>query len=163
MYKGIKSKAQTSLILIVLVIIIMMGLGVFFIISSIQTRPTEYNNLYTHNLLISILRKNTGYKTPCYTFSETLACAMLTSYKRCGTMTCREVLDNLLPGLIEDVLKPNLGYYMVIQPENYEIAGGDRITYGNPNVEGNPNKWVANERILQYESNIRVELILSEM
>jgi hypothetical protein len=51
---------------------------------------------------------------------------------------------------------------MIIQPERWEIVGGERIEYGNPGVARKIPRWTANERILQYESNLQIQLIIAE-
>ena len=156
---------QTSMIMMVIVIIIFMGLGVFLVSTFIQSEPSDYENLYTHNLLISVLRKNTGYKTPCDTVSSVISCAHLTG-RECTSQlnvrkSCREVADEIVPGLIETTIKPSYDYFMVIQPENYDVAGGTRITYGNPSVDDRVPHYTANEKVLQYDFDLRIELILA--
>jgi hypothetical protein len=160
----VKRKGQTSMILIVFVIIIMMALGVFLLISSIESPPSEYENLYVHNLLLSVLRKDTGYRSPCSTISETIASVVLTPGRNCGGKSNSEVLDEILPVAIESILagKPKYDYYISIRPESYEQFGGTSKSYGNPSLEQRERKWVANEKILQYDSNIRIMLILAE-
>jgi hypothetical protein len=155
---------QTSMILMVFIILIMMALGVFFLISTIESPPSEYENLYVHNLLLSVLRKDTGYRNPCSTISETISSVVMTSGMSCGGKSNVEVLDEIMKPTIETILaeKPKYDYFIRIQPENYDIAGGTTKSYGNPDLLNREMKWVANEKILQYESNIRVMLVLAE-
>lgn len=158
------SKGQTSMILMVFVILIVMTLGVFFIIFTIETPGSEYEHLFVHNLLLSVLRKDTGYRSPCSTISETIGSVVMTRGMSCGGKTNVEVLDETIKPAIETILrdKPKYDYFIRIRPENYDIAGGMTRSYGNSELLNRERKWVANEKILQYESNIRVMLILAE-
>ncbi len=157
-------KGQTSMILMVFVILIMMTLGVLFLTYTIESPSSEYENLFVHNLLLSVLRKDTGYRSPCSTISETIGSVVMTQGMNCGGKTNVEVLDETIKPAIETILqdKPKYDYFIRIRPENYDIAGGMTRSYGNPELLDREMKWVANEKILQYESNIRVMLVLAE-
>ncbi len=161
---------QTSLVMIVLIMLIFIVAGLYLLVSSFTTEETEYYNLYAHNLLVSVMRAKTGYKNPCETVSDTLYCAMTRLGKQCKHLRdetikkdCREVADEVTPELIRKVLatKPSLDYYMIIQPEDPRTLGGETITYGNPDVKNRRNTWTANERILRYQTNLQVQLILA--
>lgn len=165
-----KRKGQTTLVMIVLIIIIFIGVGLFLLISAFKTEETEYYNLYTHNLLVSVMRAKTGYNNPCETVSDTLYCAMTRLGKQCKHLKdeaikkgCREVTDEVTPELIRKVLttKPSLDYYMIIQPEDPEHLGGETITYGNPDIQNRGSTWTANERVLRYQTNLQIQLILA--
>ena len=158
------SKAQTSMVMLVLVLVVFMGLGIFFLSTMIQAEPSDYENLYTHNLLISVLRKSTDYGQPCETVASVASCfhRQIECRNNFGVKkTCREIADEIIPQLIEDTIKPGYDYYMIIQPENYDIAGGPSITYGNPAVEDRVPHFTANEKVLQYDFDLRIELIVA--
>ncbi|MCD6590854.1 MAG: hypothetical protein J7K72_02685 [Candidatus Aenigmarchaeota archaeon] len=152
---------QTSMLVMVLAIIVIMALGVFLITSSIKPQSDEYNNLYVHNLLLSVLRANTGYRQPCDTIASAISCASLTPDRSCEGMSCYQFSARNIPAVIREVIKPSFDYYMIVQPENWEIVGGERITYGNPDVAKKRSRWTANEKILQYESNLQIQLIIA--
>ncbi|NIO21390.1 MAG: hypothetical protein GTN76_11795 [Candidatus Aenigmarchaeota archaeon] len=165
-----KFRGQTSLVLIVLMIIVFVAVGLFLLISAFTVEETEYYNLYAHNLLVSVMRAKTGYKSPCETVSDTLYCTLTRLGKKCKLTKdesikkdCREVADEITPILIRKVLttKPSLDYYMIIQPEDPEHLGGETINYGNPDVKNRPRKWTANERVLRYQTNLQIQLILA--
>ncbi len=155
-------KGQTSMIVIVLMIIIMMGMGVFLLFSSIREPATEFNNYYAHNLLISVLRTHTGYGPPCTTVSETVSSAYLHPGTTCQGKPKTEVLEEIIPSLMGSVLRGSLEYYMVIEPESWDVSGGRRLEFGREWVDSAKNRWVANEKVLQYGSNLRVKLVISE-
>jgi len=163
-------QGQTSLVMIVLLIVVFIGIGMFLLITSFTTEETDYYNLYAHNLLVSVMRAKTGYRSPCDTVADTVYCAMTGLGKQCRYLRddtvkkdCGEVSDEMTPQLIRKVLatKPSLDYYMIIQPEDPEYRGGETITYGNPDVQKRGRTWTANERILQYQTNLQVTLILA--
>lgn len=160
-----KKSGQTSMILIVLVIIIFMVIGIFLFISSIKPEHDEYYNLYAHNLLLSVLRRNTGYGGDCETISSTITCASMTEYRECGNTNCRELSKQIVPDLIEQVIKPTFDYCVIVEPEISVTADEtNRITYG-PRcnvVLSKGQRWTANEKILQHEANINIQMIIAE-
>ncbi len=156
-------KGQTSMILIVLVIVIFMGLGIFLVISSLKPVQNEYYNLYAHNLLISVLRRNTGYGGYCDTISSTMSCAYMTPYRNCGGVECRNLSFELVPQLVGSVIKPSLDYCIIVEPEN-ESGYIESLAYG-PRCDVVTHKtgaWTANEKILQYEANLNIKMIVTE-
>jgi hypothetical protein len=154
------------MIMIVFVVLIMIALGVFFLVSSVKPTISEYENLYVHNLILTVLRTDTGYRSPCTTISETMSSVALTPGRNCGGKINTEILDESVPLLIENILGDKYltkyDYYIKVEPENYEVAGGISKSYGNQALETRQKKWVANEKILQYQSNLRIMLILAE-
>ncbi|MEE9323140.1 MAG: hypothetical protein V3U72_01215 [Candidatus Aenigmarchaeota archaeon] len=156
---------QTSMILIVLVIIIFMAIGIFLLISSIKPEYDDYHNLYAHNLLLSLLRRNTGYGGYCDTISSTISCAYMTSYRGCGGTNCRNLSGEIVPDLVRSVIKPTFDYCMIIEPEiNLAVDETDRIIYGTrcDVVMAKGEKWTANEKILQHEANLNIQMIIAE-
>lgn len=159
-----RRKAQTSMMLIVVAIVIFMGIGIFMLISSVKPQYDEYNNLYVHNLLLSVLRRNTGYTGECETVSSVLTCAVTIQSTQCNGIPCNEVADQIVPDLVGSVIKPTFDYCLVIEQENWEVVGGERITYG-PRcdvVMSKNRRWTANEKVLQYGSNIDIQMIIAE-
>ena len=157
-------KGQTSMILIVLIVMIFMAIGIFLLISSIKPEYDEYYNLYAHNLLLSVLRRSTGYGGYCDTISSTIACAYMTSYRQCGGTNCRNLSAIIVPELVSEVIKPTFDYCMIVEPENWTVVGGDRIIYG-PRcdvVMAKPQKWTANEKILQEGANLNIRMVIAE-
>jgi len=159
-----KRKGQTSMILIVLMIIIFMGIGIFLLISYLKPVHEEYYNLYAHNLLLSVLRRDTGYGGYCDTVSSTIACAYMTSYRNCGGVTCRNLSAEIVPDLVKRTIKPTFDYCMTIEPENWTVMGGDRIVYG-PRCDvvlKAGDRWTANEKILQEGANLNIQMMITE-
>jgi hypothetical protein len=160
---GVNAKSgQTSMMLIVLAIIIFMVLGIFLLVSSLKPVNNEYYNLYAHNLLLSVLRRNTEYGGYCDTISSTISCAYMTSYRSCGGVECRELSVQIVPGLVEQLIKPTFDYCMIVEPEN--LTGGEQLVYG-PRCNAVMAKrqiWTANEKILQYGANLNIKMVITE-
>jgi hypothetical protein len=155
-------KGQTSIMLIVLVVVIFFVIGIFLLVSSIKPVNNEYYNLYAHNLLLSVLRSNTGYGGYCDTYSATISCAYMTAYRKCGGVECSNLSGEIVPQLIERLIKPSMDYCMVIEPENGTF--GSQIVYG-PRcdvVMGKKSVWTANEKILQYGANLNIRMMIAE-
>jgi hypothetical protein len=159
-----KKSGQTSMVLIVLIIIIFIGVGIFLLISSIKPEYDEYHNLYAHNILLSVLRKSTGYGGECDTISSTIACASQTYYRKCGNVNCLNLSSEIVPNLVDVVIKPTFDYCLIIEPENWTVVGGDRIEYGDrcDVVTASREKWTANEKILRYGGNINIKMVIAE-
>ncbi|MCK5023448.1 MAG: hypothetical protein KAS04_04720 [Candidatus Aenigmarchaeota archaeon] len=157
-------KGQTSMILIVLMIVIFMAIGIFIVISSLKTEYEDYNNLYAHNILLSTLRRTTGHGGYCDTISSTISCAYMTSYRNCGGVTCRNLSMEIVPKLIDTIIKEDFEYCMIIEPDNWTVMGGDRIVFGPrcDTVLRKSQRWTANERILQEGANLNIQMIITK-
>lgn len=155
-------KAQTSMILIVLMLVIFMAIGIFVLLSSIKTEYEDYYNLYAHNLLLSVLRKNTGERGNCDTYGAAITCASTTDFRSCGGTNCRNFSATIVPELINTIIKEDLDYCIIVEPENVTFAGGERLFYG-PNcdvVMKKSERWTANEKVLQDEFNIDIQMVI---
>ena len=79
------AKGQTGLILMVLLVIIFAGIAIFLFTLARTVSQEEYMNIYVHNLLLAIMRTDTGYTdAECKLISDLLACAALTPTHLCG-------------------------------------------------------------------------------
>jgi len=94
MFQIKRIKGQVTAVLLLLVIIIFIGLGVFLLSMAKYVSQTEYMQIYTNQLLLSLLRKDTGYEGECRTLADTITCIyFLHPGFRCGTTgpTCSEL------------------------------------------------------------------------
>jgi len=160
---GKKISGQTSMILIVLVIVIFIALSIFLLISSIKPTHDDYYNLYAHNLLLSVLRWDTGLGGDCDTISSTISCAYMTPYTRCGLSDCRTLAEEVVPQVVGSIVKTNFDYCIIVEPEN-KTSYEETMIYG-PRcdvVQAKSTRWTANEKILQYEANIDIKMIIAE-
>lgn len=160
--KGKRKKGQMSMLVFVLGVVFFIMMGIFLFTSSINPPNTEYVNLYVHNLLLSTLRSGTGYPHPCLSVSDTLSCAYLTPNRLCGNSACSEIAVDVTKKPLENIIKSNYGYYLIVEPDNWDMVGGSRITVGQESVEDKHPHYVANEKVLAYGSNLRIKLILAK-
>ncbi len=158
-----KKKGQMSMLVFVLGVVFFIMLGTFLFVSSIKSPDSDYVNMYVHNLLLSTLRTSTGYGHPCISVSDTLSCAYLTPNRLCGTEKCSDIAVAVAEETINKAIKPSYGYFIIIEPENWDIVGGERIIIGNPEMEKKRPHYTANEKILAYGSNLRIELIIANI
>ncbi len=78
-------KAQLNMVVLVLALAIFAGLAVFLLSAARSLDQDEYLNLYTHQLLLTALREDSGSLDPaCKTTADLAACAFLTPAHRCG-------------------------------------------------------------------------------
>ncbi|HDD72472.1 MAG TPA: hypothetical protein ENG00_00095 [Candidatus Aenigmarchaeota archaeon] len=91
-------KAQTTMILLVFLIMIFTGLVIVLLSLSQTVVREEYSDLYVNNLLLSILKTNTGYTDRCETVSDLIGCAFLTPSYTCGgsSLECRTLAEQTL-------------------------------------------------------------------
>ena len=163
-------KAQTTMVLLVMVVIIFGGLFLFLLsFASTLAPPAEYENLYTHNILLNMLRTDTGYlEDDCKTISDLFMCTFTTDMV-CGNSgrTCSDILSELVPyylGRFEEY-RPGRAYLFVAESgsPNWRPLGTDgkpmRIAVGNESLEkARIEKISANQRIQKgsYILNVRV-------
>ena len=154
-------KGQMSMMVLALGVVFFIMLGIFLFTSSIKSKDIDYENMYVHNLLLSTLRTSTGYGHPCLSVSDTISCAYLTPNRLCGTEKCSDIAQRITEVTIQKTIKSNYGYFIIVEPENWDIVGGERITIGDPGIEKKMPHYAANEKILAYGSNLRIELIIA--
>jgi hypothetical protein len=156
-----KRKGQMSMLVFVLGVVFFILLGIFLFTSSLKPADTEYANMYVHNLLLSVMRKTTGYGNPCISVSDTISCAYLTPNRICGNQKCSDIASNVTQEAIESVIKPSYGFILIVEPENWDVVGGERLKIGEASIESKRPHYSANEKILSYGSNLRIELIIA--
>lgn len=156
-----RKKGQMSMLVFVLGVVFFIMLGIFLFTSGIKSSDTDYTNMYVHNLLLSAMRTSTGYPNPCISVSDTLSCAYLTPDRICGSMKCSEIVEEVTKKAIESSLKQNYDYYLVVEPENWDIVGGSVISMGNEEAAKKRPRFVANEKVLAFGSNLRIKLTIS--
>lgn len=120
------SKAQSTVVMMVFVILIFLGIILFLLSFANTADRTDYENLYLHNLLLSLMRADTGEDdVNCKLVSDSIACAFtMTSDYICGTQTCKEVADEKLTEymLKFENIRKNYRYLFVVE------SGSDFIT-----------------------------------
>ena len=119
-----RRKAQTSMILIVLLLIIFAALAVFLMSLAKTVSQEDYMDLYVNNLMLSIMRTDTGYSdSKCKLISDTVFCALTSSSWPCGDsgMTCLEFTNESLTEYTEafGLISRNYRYLFEITTHEY--------------------------------------------
>ncbi|MCK4497175.1 MAG: hypothetical protein KAU24_03210 [Candidatus Aenigmarchaeota archaeon] len=171
-----KKKAQTSMILLVIVIIIFAALGIFLFSLAQTVSPKDYMNMYTHNLLLSILRADTGSHDPeCKYVSDLISCSffMPSTYQCSGLdMTCQELAQSRIDYYMSKYadLQKSFRYLLTVNPKGFlaKTPEGEalRIEFGDSSLKDEKvQKWSANELIQRVsgmtEYYLTVNLLIS--
>jgi len=92
-------KAQSSMLLIVIVIMIFAGMAVFLLGLASTVGGNEFTALYVNNLLLSVMRTDTGYTdSKCKLVSDLVFCAYFTPEWQCGpgVPNCLDLANNTI-------------------------------------------------------------------
>ncbi len=166
------NKGQTTLVMIVIIIIIFAGIIMFLLNLAGTVSQKEYMNMYSHNMLLSILRTDTGYlDSKCQTMSDTLACAFLEPSWVCegSGMRCKDLAEGLLAsytGKLE-ATKKNYLYLFTVEPTGGLVVRdpetGEQmvIQVGNMDPSAKGDIITANERIVKGGNILKVQLKLT--
>jgi hypothetical protein len=169
-------KAQTSMILLVVILIIFAALAIFLMSLAETVSPKEYMNMYTSNLLLSILRADTGSHDPeCRYVSDLISCSffMPSSYQCPGLgMSCRELADSRIDYYMSKYagMQQSFRYLLTVKPRGFVAKedGGEGLAleFGDPSLkEEKVQKWAANELIQRVsrmtEYYLTVNLLIS--
>jgi hypothetical protein len=153
-------KGQANMIMVLLVLIIF--IGVIFVLLSLSESlvDDDYSDLYVNNLLLSILRTNTGYTDRCETVSDTIACSFLTPRYRCGgsQTSCMDTANQTLDRYM-GLIKENMRYYFVVKSADpgwvpLDESGALKLEFGEPEIYNNKriSKRVASTIIQKVQS-----------
>ncbi len=155
-HKQVGFSGQTTLIAILLMMLVF-GVVVVFLSSFVGFRSQEdYLNLYTSNALISILRTDTGYTNfpeNCRRIVDVLFCSEFTPSFRCGGTECNTLAGILVETHVSKILKPQLDYL---------LKYGEDKTVGNPGLEMERVRWIANEDLRRGNQRLYITLITAE-
>ena len=150
-------KAQTTMVLILLVILLFAGTAIFLLTFAKSVSQADYMNLYAHNLLLTLMRSDTGYTDPnCKLVSDALACAFFTPEYICGQNgpSCLTLANRTAADYIErfSMVKKSYAYLLTVEPQGFTVLGSNgepfKIVIGDPNVAlGRQTKYAANEQM----------------
>jgi len=142
-------KAQSSVIMILFVIMIFAGLALFLLSLARTVGQEDYMNMYTHNLILSLLRADTGEKGECKYVSNTITCAAYGGV--CdppSSFDCDDFANQMVNEYmnIMSEMKPTYEWYIgVYDDRDFEI-----MSFGNPTLPNmKTKKWSASEVIYQ--------------
>jgi hypothetical protein len=92
-------KAQSSMILIIIVLMMFVGIVVFLLSLANTASKDEFTGLYVNNLLLSVMRTDTGYTdSNCKLVSDLVFCAYFTPEWSCGegSSTCHDLANRTI-------------------------------------------------------------------
>jgi hypothetical protein len=157
---GKKKKGQVTMFLIVLVILLFAGTAIFLLSFAKTVSQSDYLNLYTHNLLLSVMRADTGHITDpnCKLVSDAITCAFFSPTMVCrgGSITCAELANQTVADYIErfSLVKKSYRYLLTVEPQGFtalDQGTGEpvKMVIGDPAVAGlrNQSKYTANEQL----------------
>lgn len=97
-------KAQSSMLLIVIVIMIFVAMVVFLLGIASTISNNDFTALYVNNLLLSVMRTDTGYTdSKCKLVSDLVFCAYFTPEWQCGpgVPNCLELANRTIAGYMD--------------------------------------------------------------
>jgi hypothetical protein len=158
------NKGQSSIVMMVLVLMVFGGLAVF-LLSMVQTVSQEdYMNIYAHNMLISVMRTDTGKGADCALVSDTLSCAsygmICDSGEDCSTVA-RSKISEFMTYMNE--AKTTYDWYIGVYDKNDFLL----LELGNTElVAKKTKKWSASETVYDVvgttQNTFNVRLILAK-
>jgi len=166
-----KQKAQTTMVLLFLVVIIF-GMLMLFLFSFAETLgQTEYVPKYINNLLISIVRTDTGYTgSNCKLISNALGCTFLqpTDYCEGSAERCADVARSRIEYYIDkfEIVKESFRYLFKVEPSWWAKIGDETIVFevGDPTVEDADEKIVESHIIwLDYPMYLTATLSIAQL
>ncbi len=159
-------KAQTTMVLIFLVLLLFAGTAIFLLTFAKNINQTDYMNFYVHNLLLTLMRSDTGYGDPnCKLVSDALSCAFFSPDYVCGggyaagavgsgSPTCLQLANVTATSYIEmfGMVKKSYRYLLTVEPQGFTVLGQDgepfKISIGDNDVAtGRQTKYTANEQM----------------
>ena len=167
-------KAQLNLLVIVFVLLFLAGIAVFLISAVQGISQDEYLNLYTNQLLLSVLREDTGFTDPaCRTNADLAACAFLTPSHPCDRLaanTCSTLAETRVNAgfAAYDPLRPNLRWLLTVEPQGFVTFSGSQQLHwelGDATVKDSRQHYAANTRIQKQTASgpalLKVQLLIS--
>lgn len=171
-----RPKAQSSMVLLIVVIVIFAAMAVFLFSLAETVSPKQYMGMYTSNLLLSVLRADTGLNDPeCKYVSDLISCAYFqpSTYRCLGSATtCRELAESQLDYYMSKYAETHQSfrYLLTVSPKGFIPRQPDgevfRLEFGDPELKSDEVQvWSANHLIQRVsgasENYLSVNLLLS--
>ena len=165
-------KAQTNMILLVILLLVFIGLAVMLFSLTKTVNQEDYLNLYAHNLMLSVMKTDTGYTdSDCKLTSDTIFCAFTLTDKPCGDsgLTCYELANKSLAEYIDAFSNISKNYRYLFEVTPVFCSRGEEgcrvMEFGDSDVLKVNKKWVANSAIQKSMAgkpyNIKVRLYMA--
>jgi len=167
-----KRKAQTNMIMLVILLLVFIGIILLLFSLSRTASQEDYMNLYAHNMLLSLMRTDTGYSgSGCKLISDAVFCAFTRGDVICGDegLTCYELANQSIGGYMDafSEISRNYRYLLEVTPVfcSRSEEGCRVLDFGDPDVAELERKWVANSAIQKSMAgkpyNIRIRLYVA--
>ena len=165
-----RQKAQTTIVLLVLVVIIF-GMLILFLFSFTETLgQEEYMPKHLNNLLISMVRTDTGYTgSNCKLIQDALGCTFLrpTDYCEGSTERCVDVAETRVTYYMDkfETIKESFRYFFKAEPSWWAKMGDETIVFevGDPSVEDADEKIIESYTVwLEYPLYLTVSLSIAK-
>jgi len=166
-------KGQSGFVMIFLLVILVMFIFVFMLSFVGTVRNTEYTQFYTTNLLISIMRADTGETDPsCRYVADAIYCSFISPSYICGTtgVTCGEIARNTIDNYLDydtSIVKKSFKHYLIAEPEGswnpvYSIGNPITFSAGDISVMDERRKTAANEFVGSGLQILNLRLFVAE-
>lgn len=160
------------MILLILVVMMFAAMVVFLFSLAQTVSPKSYMNMYTHNLLLSILRSDTGSHDPeCKYMSDVVSCAFFrpSTYQCAGLdKTCREIAESKIEYYMSKYAEThgNLRYVLTVTSRGFlaRTEEGEifALEFGDKDLKKDKvQKWAANELIQRVSGTSEYYLALN--
>jgi len=139
-----RKKAQTTIILMFMVVLIFGMLFVFLFSFAESVSSQEHMEKYTYNLLLSLVRTDTGFTDDnCKTISDSIHCALLQPTVTCdqSTIKCQDLANDRITYYIDsfESIKQSYRYFFKVEPQGFIPRDSQnnqiKIEIGDPTVE----------------------------
>jgi len=130
-----EKKGQTTMIVLVFMLLLFLGMGVFLFSLADTVSQEDYMDIYVNNLLLSVMRTDTGYDDiKCKKISDVVSCALVTPYWICGDsdIRCNDIAEEKLSEYIGafETISQNYRYALRISTNDYiPVIDGEFTEY----------------------------------
>ena len=156
-------KAQTSIVMILMVIVIFGGLAIFLLSLAGTITQEDYMNMYAHNMLLTLLRTDTGEGGDCKYVSDVATCAVYGMSCDSGTR-CYNIAEDNIEYYMEQLsrIKATYNWFIAI----YNSEGIELLSFGDQElINKKTKKWTASEivykRLGSTDQSFSIRLILA--
>jgi len=166
---------QTTMVMIILIIVVFIGMVTFLLSFAKTVQQSEYINMYTNNLLSTIMKTDTGFlDSNCRTVSDLLSCSFLSPTYVCGGIKdCSSLADEKVNEYMSrfEFIKEGFDHLIIVESEGFSsISSGSvkNVEIGELSLKDSKrDKIVANSRITGIFAgdiyNLNVRLIVSKI
>jgi len=169
-------KAQTTMVLILLVMLLFAGTVIFLLTFAKNISQSDWMNLYVHNMLLSLMRSDTGYTDPnCKLVSDALSCAFFSPGYICDQNgpTCLGLANRTATEYVErfSLIKKSYRYLLTVEPQGFNVLDNNgepfKIIIGDAGIAvERQTKFTANEQMRKptatgvYNLNARLMIMM---